>query len=640
LNRSLEDLMLNSKRSISALWVIAAAWVNLGMTPAADAYVDMAPTLSKIISDSKAIALVEVAQFDRAKHMITFKGVRNLKGEISTDPILHDVAAAEGGTIPRQILQWAGPGARAVLFVSRNTALVCVGQGWYQAKASEGGPWRQGINRPDLPLAYYGSLSRLSDGIELMLAGKDAVITVVPHRTNDAASFDLALNRYSLPGLIQPQRIRANLKMPAVVMAVSSNDAYLVGEGAVSEEDIPALIQRLKSPDATVRTEAACDLRTLGRKAKASADSLAGLLDDAIPGVRLAAASAVLVVSGAHAKAVDVLAKGLASEDPAVRRDAAVACGMDGPSVAPLVERLTVLLKDPDEGVRVASLQAIAMLGPIAAKAAPSVVPLLDDPQLAIDAADALGRIGPAARPVPNPLVKMLSSDQTAVQWAAVRAMSQIGGPEAHPAVEFIIQKMPNAAEVDGYNMMIYLALLGPVASDALPTVQRAPIKNPMLPSATRWAIESDKSLPWQATGGGRGGFGGFGMPPMGGRGGGPGGGFDVGRSIYEALIHELGGRLRPTAEMLARKIMDGTAGEVPEWGYQILTCASEESVQILVPYLADANMVMRERATVALGYMGPSAAKALDKVHEALSKVASEREGRLMKWCLQNISN
>ena len=43
---------------------------------------------------------------------------------------------------------------------------------------------------------------------------------------------------------------------------------------------------------------------------------------------------------------------------------------------------------------------------------------------------------------------------------------------------------------------------------------------------------------------------------------------------IYESYVHELGARLRPAARLLARKIMDGTAGDVPDWGYKILTCA------------------------------------------------------------------
>ena len=117
--------MLRSKRSItSTLFGIGAALTYLCLTPAAHAYIDLAPTLSKIIADSKGIAVVEVMEFDRANHLVVFKAVRTLKGQIPADPIRHAVASAEGGAIPRQILQWAGPGARAVLFVSRNTALV------------------------------------------------------------------------------------------------------------------------------------------------------------------------------------------------------------------------------------------------------------------------------------------------------------------------------------------------------------------------------------------------------------------------------------------------------------------------------------------------------------------------------------
>jgi aryl-alcohol dehydrogenase-like predicted oxidoreductase len=45
------------------------------------------------------------------------------------------------------------------------------------------------------------------------------------------------------------------------------------------------------------------------------------------------------------------------------------------------------------------------------------------------------------------------------MRWAAVRAICQIGGDEAHPAVEFMVRALPTASEVDGYNMMVYLAL-------------------------------------------------------------------------------------------------------------------------------------------------------------------------------------
>ncbi len=82
-------------------------------------------------------------------------------------------------------------------------------------------------------------------------------------------------------------------------------------------------------------------------------------------------------------------------------------------------------------------------------------------------------------------------------------------------------------------------------------------------------------------------------------------------------------------------RVGDGTAGNGPTWGYEILACTPDESINALVPHLADDNIVVRERATVALGYRGPAAAPARERVTAALAKVSSEREKRLMEWCL-----
>ena len=606
-------------------------------TPA-HAFVDMAPTLAKIISDSQKIQLVEVAQFSPEKHTLVLKGVRAIKGELDGNPVQHDVAAAGGSLVPRAIQQWAGPGARGVLFISRATELLCLGEGWYAVRSSGNGEWKLGADRADLPLAYYGSVSRLADGITRMLAGRDAILTTVQHGVDDAASFDLALNRASLPGLIRVQRIRANLAMPGTVMAVSANPAYLIGKGRVGEEDLPLLLTQLKDPDATVRAESADELRDLGRKAGAAEEILTELLGDKTPRARYSSASALLCINKENQKAVAVLAKGLTDSDATARRDAARAAGRSGPGAAPLIDKLALLLKDSNESTRVSALQAIALLGPIAASAAPAVVPLLDDTNLCIDAADALGRIGPRARPVPKRLVEMLSSSESAIQWAAVRGMAQIGGKESHPAVEFIVRNMRGASEINLYSMMIYLALIGPDAADAISAVQTSTLAQPVIPSATAWAIRMD-SYPWQynAQNGMRG-FGGRGGPGMGGPGG--GGMFDLYTTMYEAYIRELGERLQPLALKLAQQIKAGTAGDVPTWGYKLLDCAPEESVSTLSACLLDGDLAVRERAAVALGSMGVAAFPAKERVSLALDKAATEQERHLLEWCLREITS
>ena len=280
--------------SISTATALAAVAFLSAAAPA-HAYVDLAPTLATVVNSSQAIAVAEVDRFSLEKGVVVLKKVRDLKGEVGTDPIRQRVIGLQESSVDRIVLDWAEPGARCVLFASGKTTLVCVGRGWYQVHAA-GDDWQQlGAPRPDLPLAYYGSVSRLSDALARMLAGKTAVITTLQHGAADreAASFDLALNRAAVPSLVKVERIRASLHMPGVVMAVSANPAYKVGLGQAGEEEIPDLKKKLRDADATVRAESAADLGSLGPRAADAADDLAKLLDDGAPAVRTAAAAAL-----------------------------------------------------------------------------------------------------------------------------------------------------------------------------------------------------------------------------------------------------------------------------------------------------------------------------------------------------------
>ena len=55
---------------------------------------------------------------------------------------------------------------------------------------------------------------------------------------------------------------------------------------------------------------------------------------------------------------------------------------------------------------------------------------------------------------------------------------------------------------------------------------------------------------------------------PFGGPGMFGGDGPDLAKFIYEAYFHELGARLAPTVDKLLDKLIDGSAGDVPTWGW------------------------------------------------------------------------
>jgi HEAT repeat protein len=566
----------------------------------ARAYVDLAPTLGRIVRESQTITVVEVQRFSREKGAVLLKKVRDLKGQTGDDPVRHQLVRAGESSVDRAVLEWAEPGRRCVVFTTGKVAIVCVGEGWYQVSAAEDGWWRMGPPRPDLPLAYYGSISRLVDAVPLLLAGKRADITTLPHGADQVgASFDLALNRAGLPGLVKVQRVRASLRMPDMAMGLGSNPAFVRGQGRADPDDLPALRRQLRSDDATVRAENATEIGFLGNDGAEAAADLAKLLDDPSPSVRLAAASALLRVQEKDPRAVAVLAAGLAGTD-----------------ATPLAGKLGALLADPDTLVRRTALQALATLGPAAAEAREAVTALLAQSETAVDAADALGRMGPAARPSLKQIAPLLSSQAAAERWAAVRAMSQIGGPDAAPAVQFMIRELPRAPEVDGYNMLIYLSLLGPVAKEALPAVRTCRVKNPVLRQTTAWAIDPGEELPW--------------LGPM--------GSMSFAQYIMEAYVQEVGDQLKPVARSLAKKILAGKAGKVPGWGYKLLARHADDALAVLTPALSDRERAVRERAAVALGSMGRAARAAKPQVTQALAAAPEEREQRLLQWCLEEL--
>lgn len=616
------------------------------------AYVDLAPTLTKILADAKRIVVVEVVSFDRDQHSIEFKEIRALKGQLSTENARHLVASSASGSIPLQINQWAEPGAEAVLFGARNSALICVGEGWYAVRLNTASKnWQLGNDRPDLPLAYYGPVSKLADGIAKILAGEDAVVTAVSYGAeNTQTSLDLALARTNLPAIVKVQRLRMNSKMPAIMMASAANSTYVIGQGPVDKTDLPALLNSLKAPDAPSRASAARDIGWLGKSAAAASERLNELLHDTSPRVRFNAAAALLQIESQNSDAIKTLADGLSDSDAATRRNAAQAVSFAGRTAGELIPQLVALLEDKDDAVRVAALQAISTLGPAAAKAAPAVKKLLDNPTTAIDAADALGRIGHASRPISESLVSMLSSSDRAVQWAAVRGISQIGGEGSDAAVKFMVDALPNASHVEQYNMMVYLALLGPDAHEAAPKVREfRAMMNPMLKPATLWALDPEAHFPWEMSRelpfdgppppeGFGGGFAGRppGPPP-----GGPGGdGPDLARYIFEAYFIELGERLAPSARKLANAILEGKEGTIPTWGYKLLCCAPSDTLKILTPRLEDKDLAQRERAAVALGYMGSTAESARSQLRKAVTAAANEQEKRLMQWSLRAIES
>ena len=92
------------------------------------------------------------------------------------------------------------------------------------------------------------------------------------------------------------------------------------------------------------------------------------------------------------------------------------------------------------------------------------------------------------------------------------------------------------------------------------------------------------------------------------------------------------------TATHLERHAIGRFAAVRQTWGYKLLARFPNDSLPILTPGLADDKLVMRERATVAIGYIGRAARAARPQVVRALGSSNDERERLLLRWCLQEL--
>lgn len=553
------------------------------------AYVDYTPTLGQVIRESQSIVLVEVDKVNRDARAFICHKIADFRGQTPDSPIKQQLTDGNPPAPPRIFLDWAQPGRKAILFITDDSCLVCIGRHWYQAQPAPDGWWRMSIERPDLPLAYCGSVQRLASAVKEIVAGKRAVISTCAHGADGVgACFDVAFNRTDSPSSRKMQRIWASLAMPTMVCYVSANPQYFVGPGPAGPDEIPSLLKTAQGPDHFEALEAVQDLASLGPVAKHAISPLETLLQQPNIELQTSSASALLRISPNNPAALRILRSDLASTSIPTRKLALDALSHAGPAAAGALDELRACLKDPNPELQSAAIRAIGEVGPSAASAAPDLTSLLDNPALRCDAADALGHLRQSARPVASALASRMSDPDLSFRWALVRALVQIGGPDSKAAVPFLIDQVQHTPRGrDLYNISVYLGLLGPIAKDAIPALEWARLRDRELCAMALWAIEPEKTFPWQW-------------------------GYTVDREIdrwlFEAYIREMGPeRAKPAAQALVKAILSNSAGRIPSWGYQLLLDFPEVAIDPLKKAQDNPSPSVRQSAITALRQMDAS---------------------------------
>lgn len=455
--------------------LIAGALFGIAV-PTANAYVDISPSLGQIIKDAESICVFQVDKVSVEKRIVVYKKVADLRGRFPDGVIRHHLAEGFHPREPRIVLDWAEPGEKAIAFINGRSCLVCIGNYWYECASTRDGWWAMTTGRPELSLAFFGPADNLAEALVDILQGKEAVITAITHGDKQgvyqysSVAFQKVLRGKDCP----VWRLKASLDMPQSVWRVSARDSkWIVGPGAAGPEDVPDLIEDLKSNEVRKRIKAADDLGLVGWKARAALPVLAKLCDDSDPFTSISAARSMMLISEVSALPMNTLKESLKSTDAKARKAAAIALGDLGVDAKVAVPALRDALKDKEAPVRWSVAEALGRIGADAANAVPALAKALRDPDIREIAADSLGAIGPAARGA-VPLLQDAVKDNTNAEfrWAAAIALTRIDAKSAKMALPLFIDKLTNGDHRACWDACMYLAPMGLEAKAAAPAVR------------------------------------------------------------------------------------------------------------------------------------------------------------------------
>ena len=180
----------------------------------------------------------------------------------------------------------------------------------------------------------------------------------------------------------------------------------LIAATLTSAFDLRSLVEDLRSKDVDNRRSAANELADLGAEAKPAVPALIRAMKDADPFVRRFAARALGAIGPAKGS-VGALATALNDKDARVVDAAARALGGMGKyGVKPLAS--IVSNKKLDGTTRRRAITSIKNIGADAREAVPALIEALKDRDMRTSAVQALGAIGPGAKPALEVLKTMM----------------------------------------------------------------------------------------------------------------------------------------------------------------------------------------------------------------------------------------
>jgi hypothetical protein len=192
------------RRLLCCIVVLVTGLLVTAWLPPAEGYVGGPPTtLGLMCSWSTHVMIVRVEKVDKAKNVIIYRKVEDLKGKWPAEVIKHNVAL--GPPERDYIMEWAEPGKTTVMCAleSYKWGHTYIDNCWYANNTGDWQWWNVSHAEPLLLRMYSGKSERLVTAARAILAGKEVV---VPGRVGDNQQ-ELRERRAKF------QRIKASMKL-------------------------------------------------------------------------------------------------------------------------------------------------------------------------------------------------------------------------------------------------------------------------------------------------------------------------------------------------------------------------------------------------------------------------------------------
>jgi HEAT repeat protein len=206
----------------------------------------------------------------------------------------------------------------------------------------------------------------------------------------------------------------------------------LLAFAAVGRPAVPSMVRMLQYED--MRPLVARVLAALGAQAAEAVPALAEVLPKSEPLAQREILMTLAAIGPPAQAAVPQIVPLLKSDNPQARYGAAYALGRIGPPAVEAVPNLMAQLTSDDSFYRVTSAWALSHIAPRTPEVARAIAPILagalrhERPFVRIEAAEALGRLGPAAGPAIPELERMATNDPNErARKTAAAALGKIG---------------------------------------------------------------------------------------------------------------------------------------------------------------------------------------------------------------------